>query len=209
MREAGHELRTPITICRGHVEVLSLKPGEEELEETVTLLLDEFDRMGRILEDLSSIELSEHPNFVRASEFALKPFVEEVARKVRPFLGDRLTVHSTLNGEAIRADPQRLTQALLNLLQNAAVHADPDAGVEFRVREEPGVIRFEVADSGGGVPAGKEDAVFRPFYRISHVRPGSGLGLALVRSIAEAHGGAAGVENAPGVGATFWLTVPR
>lgn len=209
IREAGHELRTPITISRGHVEVLGLEPEPDELRATVALLLDEFDRMGRLLEDMSALEHADHPNFVRPSDVPLAPFLDDVAHKVRPLLGDRLTTHSTLNGAVISADPHRLTQALLNLLQNAAIHAAPDAPVELRVRAHDDAVRFEVRDHGDGVPAGKEDAVFTPFFRASHVRPGSGLGLALVRSIAEAHGGRAGVESVPGVGATFWLTVPR
>jgi signal transduction histidine kinase len=68
--------------------------------------------------------------------------------------------------------------------------------------------RFEVADEGGGVPAGQEDAVFEPFYRASSIPGRPGLGLALVRSVAEAHGGSTGILNRPGVGATFWLRVP-
>jgi signal transduction histidine kinase len=107
----------------------------------------------------------------------------------------------------MRADPQRLTQALINLLQNAAVHGRGDRPVELRVAEGAGVWRFEVADRGGGVPSGEEERLFRPFDRASRA-PGSGLGLAIVRGIAEAHGGRAGVDNRPGEGATFWITVP-
>ena len=107
----------------------------------------------------------------------------------------------------MRADPQRLSQALINLLQNAALHAPGAEPVELRVVGRPGEWRFEVADRGGGIPPGEEERLFRPFNRASRA-PGSGLGLAIVRGIAEAHGGRAGVDNRPGEGATFWITVP-
>jgi two-component system OmpR family sensor kinase len=105
-------------------------------------------------------------------------------------------------------DPQRLTQALINLIQNAAVHAPADTPVDLRAVERSGAWRFEVTDRGGGLPEGDEDSVFRSFHRLDLTRPGSGLGLAIVRGIAEAHGGHAGVENRPGEGATFWVEVP-
>jgi signal transduction histidine kinase len=109
----------------------------------------------------------------------------------------------------VDADPQRLTQAVLNLLHNAALHTRPGSPVTLRVQEEPAAWRFEVADEGGGLPRGEEEVVFQPFHRATSLGPGSGLGLAIVRTIAEAHGGSAGVDNRSGEGATFWLRVPR
>jgi signal transduction histidine kinase len=105
-------------------------------------------------------------------------------------------------------DPQRLTQALINLIQNAAVHTSTGSLVDLCAREVSGAWRFEVTDQGAGVPVGEEDSVFRPFHRLDATRPGSGLGLAIVRGIAEAHGGRAGVDNRPSQGATFWIEVP-
>ncbi len=78
----------------------------------------------------------------------------------------------------------------------------------LRAVDEEDAWRFEVADEGGGVPAGHEDAVFEPFYRATPGSAGSGLGLALVRTVAGAHGGSAGIVNRPGRGVTFWVRVP-
>ncbi len=78
----------------------------------------------------------------------------------------------------------------------------------LRTVGEKDAWRFEVADEGGGVPAGHEDAVFEPFYRATPGSTGSGLGLALVRTVAGAHGGSAGIVNRPGRGVTFWVRVP-
>jgi signal transduction histidine kinase len=208
IREASHELRTPVTIGRGHLEVLSRDADPAELEQTVALLLDEFDRMGRILEDMTVLARSERPGFVRPTDVELAPFLADVAAKAKPILNGRLRTTLPPEGAAVRADPQRLTQACLNLLQNAAVHARGDSPVELRAVEEEGGWRVEVADRGYGVPRGEEEAVFRPFYQAWTSGGGSGLGLPLVRTIAEAHGGSAGVEDTPGGGATFWVRVP-
>ena len=105
-------------------------------------------------------------------------------------------------------DRRWLGRALLALLHNAAVHSRPGAAIQLNLMRVPQGWRFEVADEGGGVPAGHEEAIFEPFYRVSHGDDGSGLGLALVRGVAEAHGGGAGVANRPGHGATFWMRVP-
>jgi signal transduction histidine kinase len=108
----------------------------------------------------------------------------------------------------VRADPQRMTQALLNLLQNAATHARGDGPVRLRVHAEPVGWRFEVADGGGGLPPGEEQFVFEPFRTGSSPTGRTGLGLSIVRGIARAHGGESGVINRPGRGATFWIRIP-
>ena len=96
----------------------------------------------------------------------------------------------------------------MNLVQNAADHAKGDGPVCLRVRAGPSCWRFEVADEGGGLPPGGEQVVFEPFSTGSSPG-GMGLGLSIVRGIARAHGGEAGVVNRPGRGATFWIRIPR
>ncbi|MGD9695874.1 MAG: ATP-binding protein [Thermoleophilia bacterium] len=209
IREASHELRTPITICRGHLEVLGDDPDPGEVREAIAVVVDELGRMGRIVEDMATLARVEDPGFLRSGRIELDRFVRDVARAAEPLLGDRLTVESVPAGVTVRGDAQRLTQALLNLLQNAAVHAPGDAPVDLRVARRPGAWRFEVVDRGGGVPAAAVDTLFRPFARAGSRAPGSGLGLAIARGIAEAHGGAAGLDNRPGDGATFWIEVPE
>jgi two-component system, OmpR family, sensor kinase len=207
--EASHELRTPITICRGHLEVLGPNPEPAQLREAIDVVIDELGRLGRIVEEMTTLARVDDPAFLRSREIALDDFMEEVGVKAEALLDGRLTVETPVPGSVVRGDPHRLTQALLNLLNNAVAHGRGDARVELRVAREPAAWRFEVADEGGGLPANQEESVFRPFHRGKATPAGRGLGLAIVRGVAEAHGGSAGVDNRPGEGATFWIRVPR
>jgi two-component system, OmpR family, sensor kinase len=207
--EASHELRTPITICRGHLEVLGPNPTPEEIRESIEVVIDELDRLGRIVEEMTTLARMDDPEFLRLREIALDDFMDEVGAKAATLLNGRLAVERPPSGSMARADPQRLTQALLNLVNNAAVHGADGGRVELRVVGERDVWRFEVADEGGGLPEGQEESLFRPFHRGKTRAVGRGLGLAIVLGIAEAHRGSAGVDNRPGKGATFWIKVPK
>jgi PAS domain S-box-containing protein len=209
LSSASHELKTPITICRGHLEVLSAEPDPQELHQTVDVVVDELSRMGRIVEDITTLVRAEDPQFLRPEPIPLDRLIPEVAAKAGPLLGHRLRVESPPKGSLVNADRHRLTQALLNLLDNAARHTPGDTVVMFRLVEEAAALRFEVEDTGGGLPAGEEETLFQPFQRADPTVPGTGLGLAIVRGIAAAHDGTAGVDNRPGTGATFWVRLPR
>ena len=209
IRDASHELRTPVTITRGYLELLGSRPAPEEVQEAVDVAMEELDRMGRLITDLTTLAKADDPGFVVPEDIDLEGFLDRIAAKVRSVLDGRLRYSPVPSGEVVRADEQRLTQALLNLLQNAVVHAEGTSSIELRAIQRDDVWRFEVADQGGGLPAGAEELIFEPFHRLKGDRPGSGLGLAIVKGIAEGHGGRAGVDNRPGVGATFWIEVPR
>jgi signal transduction histidine kinase len=205
--EASHELRTPLTICRGHLDVLEAEPSADDLRETVAVVTDELARMGRLVDELTLLERTNDIAVLHREPIEIDRLVHDVSAKATPLLNGRLQIAPLPGHASAVGDRQRLTQALLNLLQNAAVHTDSGEVVLRAVPNGAG-WRFEVSDEGGGLPAGEEDAVFRPFYRCAPAGPGSGLGLAIVRAIAEAHGGKAGAVNRPGVGVTFWIDVP-
>jgi len=210
IRESSHELRTPITICRGHLEVLGPSPTPEELRETVDLVIDELQRMARIVEDMNLLARMEDPSSLRREPVQVDRLVEEVAAKSVPLLNGQLRVSSLAGLEqTVDADSQRLTQALINLVNNAQRHTPVGTPVEIRVIDEPSAWRFEVVDQGQGLNPADEATVFRPFITGSTLSPGNGLGLAIVSGIARAHGGEAGLDNRPGAGATFWVRVPR
>jgi len=209
IREASHELRTPVTISRGHLEVLDDGSDLDEMRQAVDVVLDELRRISRLLDDMTTLARVDHPRFLSPEPIELDGFLADVAVKAVPLLNGRLRTQAPPPGAVATADPQRLTQALLNLLQNAAVHGRGDTPVDLRVVAEPEAWRFEVDDHGGGIRPGEEELIFRSFARGETSASGSGLGLAIVRSIAGVHGGAAGVDNRPGEGARFWVRVPR
>jgi signal transduction histidine kinase len=206
--EASHELRTPITICRGHLEVLGANPSRKQIRECVDVVVDELGRMGRIVDDMVTLARADTDRFLRRETIPLERFLADVAAKAAHLLDGRLVVVPARDGATLEGDPQRLTQALINLLQNAALHGRNGGPVHLRVTDEGEGWRFEVADEGGGITLEPPESVFQPFSRGQTRAPGSGLGLAIVRTIAEAHGGAAGVVNRAGEGATFWIRVP-
>jgi signal transduction histidine kinase len=205
----SHELRTPITICRGHLEVLEEEADTQEIRAVKEMLIDELGLMSRLVEDLSTLARADDQSLLQLESLPLDSFMNGIEAQAKAILGDRLRAESRLHGASLRADPQRLTQALMNLLQNAAEHTKGDGPVCFRVLAEASSWRFEVTDDGGGLPVGDEQAFFEAFSTGSSWRQGTGLGLSIVRGIARAHGGDVGVVNRPGLGATFWIRIPR
>jgi signal transduction histidine kinase len=208
LSSVSHELRTPITICRGHLEVLEEGADEREVCAVKAMCVSELALMGRLVEDLTTLAWADGRPLLRWEMVPLDRFLREMTARAEAILGDRARVAADPGGAMLRADPQRLTQALVNLLQNAADHAKGDGPVHLRLHAGPTSWRFEVADDGGGLPPGDEQVVFEPFSTGSS-RGRTGLGLSIVRGIARAHGGEAGAVNRPGHGVTFWIRIPR
>jgi signal transduction histidine kinase len=203
MREAAQELQAPVRAIRGELTRCAAEGTPPRPRARV-----ELDRLERVLDDMAAVAGAGHPGALRPVPVELASVIDAVAERARPLLGDRLEVTRAPADAIARIDRRWSERALLHLLRNAAVHGRPTSRVELRVVRVPLGWRLEVADQGGGLPAGHEEAVFEPFYRLPSGHDGSGLGLALVRSVAEAHGGSAGVHNRPGVGVTFWMRVP-
>ena len=164
--------------------------------------------MARIVDDMSALAYMEDPASLRRGDVDIESFLAELAVKAAPLLNGRLRMGPVVDNETLRADGQRLTQALINLLTNAREHTPAGTPIELRVAADNGTWRFEVADSGGGLSPEHAEHAFQPFVKGAD-SDGSGLGLAIVAGIAHAHGGAAGVDNRRGEGATFWVKIPR
>ena len=205
----SHELRTPLTICRGHLDVLDTGAGEHEVRAVKETLLDELGFMDRLVEDLTTLARAGDGTFLKLEPLSLAEFVADIVAMAGPILGDRLQVDADTTGATLQADRQRLTQALLNLLQNAAEHARDGGPVRLWVRSGQVGWSFEVADNGGGLQPGEEQLIFEAFQTGSSPTGRTGLGLSIARGIARAHGGDCGVWNRPGLGATFWIRIPR
>lgn len=212
LNDAGHELRTPITIIRGHLELMENDP--QEVEETRTLLLDELDRMARLVNELILLAKCERPDFLHWETFELSPWLTDLLTKAQA-LGDRrwqlsLDDRGLANGGIIRADRQRLTEALLNLVDNAVRHSQPDDSITLGYSLEKRQVRLWVCDTGDGIAPAEQVRVFERFRRGGNQRrsEGSGLGLAIVKAIAESHGGQVELESELGQGSTFTLVLP-
>ncbi|RZT27656.1 signal transduction histidine kinase [Kribbella sp. VKM Ac-2569] len=203
---AGHELRTPITVIRGHLELMGDDPRDRA--ETKALVLDELARMNRMVDDLLVLAKSDRPGFLELGEVNLTELVVEVVAKARPLAERAWRVAATADA-TILADGQRLTQALMQLVSNAVRHTKTDDRIEVgSYLDADGSVLLWVADSGPGVPPEDRERIFERFARGTAQRrtEGAGLGLAIVRSIARAHGG--DVRLAAGPGARFELTLP-
>jgi signal transduction histidine kinase len=205
--DAGHELRTPITVIRGHLELLDEDP--EERHKTLALVSDELDRMQRIVNDLLVLARSEREGFLDLTTVDVAELTNEVFSKAGA-LGQRDWRLKGLGRGRIVADRQRLTQALMQLAQNAVQHTSDGDAIELGSVLRNGQARMWVRDSGDGISLADQDRIFERFSRGGGRRPseGAGLGLAIVQAIAQAHHGRVKLESRPGLGATFTIVVP-
>ncbi|WP_203667278.1 sensor histidine kinase [Cellulomonas pakistanensis] len=206
--DAGHELRTPITIVRGHLEVMTDDPADRE--ETVALVLDELDRMARLVHDLLLLSRSERPDFIDHRTVAVQTLLPDVFAKVSA-LADREWVYDGAVPSDLEADPQRLTQALTQLAQNAVQHTTPGQVIALGASRDGDHVHIWVRDEGEGVAEVDRDRIFERFARAT-AQPrrsdGHGLGLAIVMAVVEGHGGQVRLDSEVGRGSTFRLVLP-
>jgi signal transduction histidine kinase len=205
--DAGHELRTPITIVQGHLDLIGDEP--EERQETMALVSDELNRMARIVDDLLLLAKAQQPDFIRTESVELADLTTEILVKARA-LGTRSWKLDSWAEGTVDADPQRITQAVLNLARNAVEHTAPGAEIGLGSGWAPGGVVLWVRDTGTGIDSEDQERIFDRFARGRSGRrgEGAGLGLAIVRTIAEAHGGSIEVESAIGKGAKFSIFLP-
>ena len=205
--DASHELRSPMTVIRGHVELLQLETDPHEREAMVNVITDEIDRMNRIVEDLLLLARSERPGFLSMEPVDIAELTEDVHRRAS-VLCERTWMLDRRAAVVVKADRQRLTQAMVQYAQNVCEHTP--AGVTARVGShvEGGAVHLWIQDDGPGVPADQASHVFDRFVKGPHRPDGSGLGLSIVAAIAEAHGGRARLAPHIGRGARFEIIVP-
>jgi len=214
--DASHELRTPLTNIRGHLEVALRRPREaEEYRREMQVVLGEVERMGRLVEDLLTLSRADASSLrLDRAPCCLSALAAETAAAFRVAAG-RAEVEICLDVPAralVRGDRVRLRQVLDNLVDNALRHAPKGTAVGIVVRARGGVIQLSVVDEGPGLTEAEQEKVFRRFYRADESRArnsgGAGLGLAIARAIAEAHGGTLDVRSRPGVVTAFTLSLP-
>jgi signal transduction histidine kinase len=214
LSDASHELLTPITIGRGHLELLSRSPRPEpaELAETTEIVLGELGRMERVINRLLLLESAGGAASPRSRER-----VDATALLTRTFQRWRSTADrdwrlGDLPTGTISVDADQLTLALDALIENAVQHTEEGGMIVIGAVAERGTLRIRIGDSGDGIPEEARRKVFDRFYRVDGGRSrrhgGVGLGLAIVKAIAEAHGGSVSVHSRPGAGSMFEVRLP-
>ncbi|MFO6453146.1 MULTISPECIES: sensor histidine kinase [unclassified Aeromicrobium] len=205
--DAGHELRTPLTVLRGHIELMD-PDDRAEVDETKALLLDEIDRMSRLVDELLVLAKARRPDFIRLEPVDLQTLGEGVVARSRALADRDWRTDLSAVGEAM-LDGQRITQALLQFADNAVRHTQDGDTITIGSGATSTTVELWVADTGPGVPPELRDEIFDRFTTTgSH--DGFGLGLSIVSAIAEAHGGTVVLDDPPsGSGAVFRLRLPR
>jgi signal transduction histidine kinase len=211
MSAVSHELRTPITICRGHLEVLGEDPLPDDARATIDLVLDELDRMARLVDDMLLLAKAEQPDFLRLAPVRLQVLSHQLITKLSSLAQRNWILDEVVDGEVLM-DRHRITEAIANLAANAVQHTDPDDTIAVGATMHDGDARIWVRDTGTGIAISDQARIFGRFTRgrgAPRRYRGSGLGLAIVRAIAEAHGGRVELESRVGVGSTFTIVLPN
>jgi signal transduction histidine kinase len=215
MADIAHELRTPLSVIRGHVE--ALQDGVFALSpENIAPIHDQSLLLGRLVDDLRDLALAEAGRLpLERAEVDLAGLVRRVVGAFQPRAREK---GLTLSAETPRdlppayADAQRLEQVLGNLLSNAVQHTPAGGEVRVRAWQEGQELAFIVADTGAGIAPEDLPYIFERFYRADKARSraegSTGLGLSIARRLVEAHGGRIAVESTPGKGATFTVRLP-
>ena len=206
VRDASHQLRTPITVARGHVELLHTQLHNPLARQDLDVVLGELDRLALISDRLLTIATAERSRLVARGEVNIGRVVSGAVRRWRSAAARRWSVSVRAHGRLL-GDEERIVAALDALIENAVKATDPGDQIAIELRTDGEFAVVEVADTGIGLAPEDVDRVFDRFWRASpssgRVSRGTGLGLAMVKAIAEAHGGSAEAEARDGGGAIF------
>ncbi len=215
--DASHELRSPLTVLKGEIELALRRDREaEEYRRVLESNLEEVDRLARMAEELLTLARSDsgalEPRY-QATDVAAR--TEQLIDRLRAAAAAKqvtLEFHGERRVEVL-IDPILLDQLVWNLAENAIKFTPSGGRVDVAVRRDGRNVSVEVRDTGPGMPPDATELVFDRFYRVDSARTangasGTGLGLSIVRAIAEAHGGRAYAENLPNGGALFRVLIP-
>ena len=209
LSDVSHQLRTPLTVARGHLEVLERNPAPEraEVSETTATVIRELDQMSMLVDRLLLLGRSFAPDFVEAEPVALRAFMGELLAAARVLAERRWTLREVPDVVVV-VDGSKLRGALLNLVDNAVKATVDGSAIELGARLDHELVLW-VADTGYGIAA---DAQVEVFDRFRRARPtsqnGSGLGLAIVKAVTEAHSGRVRLQSVEGQGTTVEVILP-
>lgn len=212
----SHELRTPLTSIKGYTDtiVADLDAGQPVSRKFLDVIIRNVDRLMSLISDLLELSSLESPQILHKEKISTMPFTTNLLRQLQPGLDrKKQTLELVASADVILADPKRLEQVLLNLLDNANKYT-PNNGkiIVDWTRRNDGSVLLKVKDSGPGIPEEHHSRLFERFYRVDKGRSrelgGTGLGLAIVKHIMQQHQGTVNVESKPGAGATFLCLFP-
>jgi heavy metal sensor kinase len=213
--DASHELRTPLAIVRSHAELaLSRQRSPAEYRETIEATLRAANRMGGLVEGLLTLARADAGKLdMQRQKVDAKLLVEEAVDMLRPLAGSKdVQMQSKLEALTIVGDPLRLGQLVANLIANALQYNSKGGSVTIELGQSDKAVVLTVRDTGCGISAEDRPHIFERFYRVDKARArasgGNGLGLAICRSIVQAHGGTIEFESEIGKGSTFKVTLP-
>lgn len=213
LADASHELRGPLMVIRGNLDLLKLDLSTEDRLESIREATEEVERMSRLVSDLLFLSEVDAPGVVQHQPVALHEVVASVWERTKELDGG---AHQVLLGyndpTMVAGDRERLVQLLWNLLENALRYTPAGGTVSIALRREGKVAELTVSDTGIGIPAEHLPHIFERFYRVDRARSrsqgGTGLGLAIAKQVAAAHGGQIRVRSEPGEGSTFTVALP-
>ena len=199
VHDAAHSLRTPLTIARGHLELLDDRLPDGPDRDDVGVALDELRRLSRMSDSLLLLSTADEPHFLSRAPLDVGDLLADVAARWRAATGRHIGLDAAVS-VTVRADEDRLRTALDALVENALRATEDRGSVELAVRDDGRGVALEVRDSGPGVPAEAQERIFDRFYRVDveSVRRGTGLGLAVVNAVAAAHRGDVSLDSEPG-----------
>ena len=213
----SHELRTPLSLIKGYVEtLLDGAISDPELSAKFLQTIERHsNRLTNLIEDLLTISRLESGQItLQLRAIPLRPFAAALTTELQSRAKERGTTitNEIPEGLAGRADPDRLEQVFVNLIENAIKYGRAKGRVRLKGRAVNGHVELCVADDGPGIPAESRERVFERFYRVDKARSrdagGTGLGLAIVKHIVQSHGGKVWVDSETGHGAQFYFTLP-
>ena len=206
VRDASHELRTPITVARGHAELIRDAGVGGQISNDADVILDELGHLSRLSERLLILTTAGHPGFLSPDVVAVEPFLEGLMRRWAPAADRDWQIRIDAHG-TVRVDRERLETALDGLLENAVNATGPGDMIRIAGRPDGAHLLIEIADRGRGIRREDLPRIFERFSRVEADRArkngGTGLGLSITKAIVEAHGGSIAVESEEGAGATF------
>ncbi len=209
LSDVSHQLRTPLTIAKGHLEVLrrggAVDPGE--VADTTAVVVEELDQMSAMVDQLLLLGHSLEPDFIQRELVDLRSFMADLSAAAQ-VLAPRQWVLDPVPDAVVVVDPAKLRGALLNLLDNAVKATVEGDSITLGASCGPGV-RLSVTDTGSGIDPELQEAVFDRFRRGARGgQRGAGLGLAIVKAVVEGHGGHVELSSAPGRGTSVVLVLP-